>query len=413
MDRFINKIKGEMFVNQYGIHGINHTKRVLILLDKIIQIEGLTLRDSNILGYAGLYHDIGRINDNIDMIHGIRSYKRLTHKGLLNEIQELNAEDTKILKFIIEQHSFKDENAKININDYDIIEKDRALKLYEIFKDADGLDRVRIGDLDIKYLRRESVKTLVKVAEELFKKIPNDYDISYVLLDSLKSYIRDINKNKLEEEPEMLIKSDSFDESLREHLKSLKEKELYDIEFHNDYISANNGEQELKIYLPGKHPKEMYHATSIKKAVSIINDGYLRANRTSEKYDIEYNKVFVSQDITYGRFLLGDEYIALKVDTSKYKIYHWMDNIEWFIYGDIDIKDIELFYCKDYGNTYIVIATPITKEDLIKRYSKKPEEQLNEDHPIKTEEYTISSILDELKKGIELLTQTVKEYKFS
>lgn len=178
MDKFIDKIKGDMFVNPYGIHGIKHTQRVLILLDKIIQIEGLNLRDSNILGYAGLYHDIGRTNDNIDIIHGIRSFKRLSHRGSLSKIKELNTEDIEILKFIIEQHCFKDENAKVNINDYNITDKESALKLYYIFKDADGLDRVRIGDLDVKYLRCNSSKTLVEEAKKLFIKIPDGYDIS-------------------------------------------------------------------------------------------------------------------------------------------------------------------------------------------------------------------------------------------
>lgn len=228
-------------------------------------------------------------------------------------------------------------------------------------------------------------------------------------MDSLENYICEINKSEVREEPEMLLKSDLFDESLFEHLKSLEGRGLYDIKFHNDYITATNGEQELRIYLPGKHPKDMYHATSIEKAMSIINDECLMANCTSEKYDIEYNKIFLSQEITYGRFLLGDEYIAFKVDTSKYKIYHWLMDVEWFVYGDIDIKDIELYYCKDYVNDYIVFATPITKEDLFELYSKKLEEYPIENHPIEATQYTAASVLDELIKAIEQFTKSVKE----
>lgn len=39
--------------------------------------------------------------------------------------------------------------------------------LYECFKDCDALDRVRLGDLDVSYLRKEESKERVALAHQL------------------------------------------------------------------------------------------------------------------------------------------------------------------------------------------------------------------------------------------------------
>jgi hypothetical protein len=41
-------------------------------------------------------------------------------------------------------------------------------ELTALLKDADGLDRVRLGDLDVRYLRHEPSKKYAGFAEELF-----------------------------------------------------------------------------------------------------------------------------------------------------------------------------------------------------------------------------------------------------
>jgi hypothetical protein len=52
--------------------------------------------------------------------------------------------------------------------DYSLQEPDRAQKLLMFFKDADGLDRVRINDLNPAMLRLCVSKEIVAVAEELY-----------------------------------------------------------------------------------------------------------------------------------------------------------------------------------------------------------------------------------------------------
>ena len=42
-------------------------------------------------------------------------------------------------------------------------------RLTALLKDADGLDRVRLGDLDPRYLRFKEARAMVAFAEELFE----------------------------------------------------------------------------------------------------------------------------------------------------------------------------------------------------------------------------------------------------
>ena len=46
---------------------------------------------------------------------------------------------------------------------------DRALRLAKLFKDSDGLDRVRLGDLKTKFLRNKFTHDLVDFARDLYE----------------------------------------------------------------------------------------------------------------------------------------------------------------------------------------------------------------------------------------------------
>jgi hypothetical protein len=48
------------------------------------------------------------------------------------------------------------------------LDRARARRLAELLKDADGLDRVRIRDLDVKYLRRQNSRSRAGFAQYLF-----------------------------------------------------------------------------------------------------------------------------------------------------------------------------------------------------------------------------------------------------
>lgn len=163
-NKYADLLKGEYFLNPGGIHGLGHTKRVLLLnLILAFQLK-LEDKDIHILSMAALYHDIGRTNDGVDPRHGLESYRKAEKAGL---IRCDTTEDTEVMRFIIENHCLRDDTARRMLGNYNTGNTRDTLKLFNIFKDADGLDRVRLRDLDINQLRTDQAKSLVLVAEQL------------------------------------------------------------------------------------------------------------------------------------------------------------------------------------------------------------------------------------------------------
>jgi uncharacterized protein len=78
-------------------------------------------------------------------------------------------EDYNAVKYLIETHCINDKDAFSLVRDYAVNEPDRAKRLLMVFKDADGLDRVRINDLNPAMLRLPVSRGLVQIAEELLE----------------------------------------------------------------------------------------------------------------------------------------------------------------------------------------------------------------------------------------------------
>jgi len=341
IDKFISRIDKDLYFDPYGIHGISHITRVLMILDLIFERETLNTSEKTILSYAGLYHDIGRIDNTEDEAHGFNSYKKIIKFGLLDGVN-LNAEEFEIMKFIIEFHCINDASGYASIKGYDIQNVEMAMLLYSIFKDADGLDRIRINDLDIKYLRCESSKTLIPKVKEIYKSFQ-------------KTECENISM---------------WDKGLLEHFHYLKDKGLYDIEFQGDSVKAKrpmsksgslpSGQEEGKIrtqrldisLVKDNSQKIMYHGTSLRNARKIITDNIGLTNSSIDINAIEYNKIFMANYVfesrNYGlRKGSNSDDILIVIDTSKYKVYTFIENTEWIIWGDIDIEDIKFIYYKD------------------------------------------------------------------
>jgi hypothetical protein len=164
---YSNFINANYFHRPEGIHGISHIRRVLLLSLILSWMEHIVGNDQNLLCLAALYHDIGRCNDNLDPYHGRESY----HKGLSLSLWKLEPEDQEILRFIIENHCINDQQAREIAGEYRVENHYRLFLLYKIFKDADGLDRLRINDLDVKQLRTLSAQKLLLVAQDLLEQI--------------------------------------------------------------------------------------------------------------------------------------------------------------------------------------------------------------------------------------------------
>lgn len=161
-----NYIKEDLFIEPYGIHGIAHAERVMFLALNIAKLEKYDDNDTNILIEASKFHDIGRTHNGVCLIHGMQSNKKIVRHNLL---EGFSVEDENILKYVVHNHCINDKYTKDNIDSFSIKDKQRATRLLMAFKDSDGLDRVRIGDLDPSYLRTESSKGLIDLAWKLLQ----------------------------------------------------------------------------------------------------------------------------------------------------------------------------------------------------------------------------------------------------
>ena len=155
------------------LHGFDHTKRVILhainnayLLKDEYKLRGI---DIGILIVSAMLHDIGRVHDEEDLLHGQQSVEKADRLGI--DYMGLKGEDVEITKFIMANHNVPDSIAFKNLKSSNVRDKKRAKILYNLFCDADGLDRVRLGDLDISYLRHDKTKMLMGFAEDVLKQL--------------------------------------------------------------------------------------------------------------------------------------------------------------------------------------------------------------------------------------------------
>lgn len=143
-----------------GIHGSDHLLRVTLY--SILLCDYYKVEEREIVCVAALFHDIGRINDVEDVMHGIRSWTKA--KEYIEEIYSLSEEKMKIIKFLIQNHCLKDNVAKDNVALYHLNDKEHGLFLLKILRDSDSLDMIRTTIFCDTYLQLEYSKKLITYA---------------------------------------------------------------------------------------------------------------------------------------------------------------------------------------------------------------------------------------------------------
>lgn len=152
------KPKEEWFLRQSsmkGIHGMTHEARVMVwqeILSRLLIKEGANL-DQEALRWAAAIHDTQRLDDNYDFGHGERAAE-WAEKELGSIIP---GPTLKKVIFIVRWHVPSD-----------TITPEMTPEL-AVFKDADGIDRARLGDLSLKLLRHDMAKRLlVQPGDDLY-----------------------------------------------------------------------------------------------------------------------------------------------------------------------------------------------------------------------------------------------------
>jgi len=158
------------------LHGLTHSTRVLChAITNFYHYKEeykLNGEDLAILIASAMLHDIGRVHDEEDYLHGAASVVKMKERGLDTALS-LHGEALDITSFIMATHNIPDKLAYKELKQSGIRNKKRARILYDLLCDADNLDRVRLGDLNIAYLRHTKTKLSVEYAHVLLSQLPS------------------------------------------------------------------------------------------------------------------------------------------------------------------------------------------------------------------------------------------------
>ena len=143
------------------VHGSGHIHRVLLFAALIAWQEGLEEEDVRQYFRAACYHDVGRTFDGFDLYHGARSALQL--EDLTGKTGEALVE----LQAAVTAHAHPDADMETILRSFQPEDYPRTVELTCLLKDADNLDRVRLKDLDAKFMRHKAAKDLVPFAWRL------------------------------------------------------------------------------------------------------------------------------------------------------------------------------------------------------------------------------------------------------
>ena len=133
-----------------NVHGEDHIERVMLHGAFCAMEDHLDHRDTLLLLNACAYHDVGRINDVWDPEHGRRSAEKLA------DLTGYSGQDLVIMQAMVAAHSRPERELEKTLQSYHPEDYARTLRLAQLLKDADGLDRVRVDDLNPRLLRRKT-----------------------------------------------------------------------------------------------------------------------------------------------------------------------------------------------------------------------------------------------------------------
>jgi hypothetical protein len=151
----------KLFTHPSTLHGQAHVSRVMVHAFRLLEATGWSEEAPRL--WAAVYlHDIARTHDGQCYRHGGDAMKRLE---TLPQVRELFAQggvqdsDYALIHTAVVHHSLPKE-----------LDRDHPhWRLTSLLKDADGLDRVRLGDLDAQYLRNPQARDMIEFAEALFQ----------------------------------------------------------------------------------------------------------------------------------------------------------------------------------------------------------------------------------------------------
>jgi len=152
----------DLFRHPSTLHGQAHVARVMV--HAIHLVEATRRYEHGARLWAAVFlHDIARLHDGVCHRHGPDAAQRLREEPALQQrLTEagLTVADYPAIEAAVTAHSAPK----------DVLMDHPHWPIIALLKDADGLDRVRLGDLDPERLRHSEAKGMVRFAQALFDK---------------------------------------------------------------------------------------------------------------------------------------------------------------------------------------------------------------------------------------------------
>ncbi len=154
------RLTDDQFDHPSLLHGIMHTYRVMVHTLKLGLITG-KIKETRNSFFAAYIHDMARSHDGYCTRHGTdaANLKLPAYRSLFHENGATN-DDILVIGKAVTMHSIGRE----------VPREDADWLSVALLKDADALDRIRLGedDLDTTFLRLPETHTLIEFGKQLF-----------------------------------------------------------------------------------------------------------------------------------------------------------------------------------------------------------------------------------------------------
>lgn len=152
--------KPHLFSHPSTVHGQSHVARVMVHAFRLIEATGWHEEAARL--WAAVYlHDLARTHDGACQRHGadaMKKFETLPDVRALFARGGVHESDYPLIHTAVIQHCRPKE-----------LNADHPhWRLTSLLKDADGLDRVRLGDLDPRYFRNAHAQKMLGFAQALF-----------------------------------------------------------------------------------------------------------------------------------------------------------------------------------------------------------------------------------------------------
>jgi hypothetical protein len=150
----------DLFWHRRTLHGQVHVSRVMVHAIRLVEATGQHALAPRLWASVFL-HDLARRHDGVCHRHGADAARRLREEPALQQrLAEagLTPADHSAIEAAVTAHSAPK----------DVSRHHEHWPLIALLKDADGLDRVRLADLDPRFLRHDEAHDLVDFAHALF-----------------------------------------------------------------------------------------------------------------------------------------------------------------------------------------------------------------------------------------------------